>query len=909
MHRLYFACFILFTFCYSPSIFAQAPQIKYQASYNLTVGVKAPDIVPSRTGGTVPSEVYSKVSTVAGDGFYGYKDTLARFSRFAAPLNSAVDANGNIYVADANLNSIRKISPNGVVTTLAGNPRDTANARNGQDTAARFRYPTGVACDSKGNVYVADRGNNMIRKITPSGLVTTLAGNVNYGFRDGFGTAARFSFPYSIAIDNNDNIIVADSYNNRIRMITPAGDVTTIAGAGGIGNDDGAALTKATFNVPSGVAIGKTGIIYIADMENKCIRALSRGGIVTTLTVPGQYKPISVAVDDLERLYLTTDDDYYIKQFNSNGKPISVSPFSGGSYRAINNSTDTLSSYKGSMGLVYDGKDNLIISEAYGSLVRKVAVHGYAVQPALPRGLILNGAGVITGTPEVVSPVTTYTVTAYNSSGSGQSTFTLGVNIGSQTIVFNKPDSVTYGAADYKLKGTSTNPLIKINYASSNPLVATISGDTVHVIGVGNTVITASQPGNVNFSPAVPVSQTLTVRKAPLVITALGTNKAFGTDNPALFVSYSGFVYGQDTLVLTKRPVIATVVNKTTPDGVYPITVGSADAPNYSITYVSGKLTVFPIPVITAIGSTSILKGSSVTLKVSPSTGYAYQWTFNGIPISGATDTVYKATATGGYNVNITANNFTSYSLYTSVLAQLKLSPDNFKMQINGLSCVGSGNGSIFISAIQKLKYTAVITGNGLNKSVPFTDTLTIRNLTAGSYSVCFNVEGEIFSQCNQVNVTEPKDLSVYSTVNKTLNNITLQLDGGRNFNITLNNLTYQTSQKEITLPLLSGVNKLTVTTDALCQGVVEKTITVNDKLIPYPNPFNNILYVNVGNENVRNVQVKVLGLTDGKANFNTQYTNKSGVLEIDLSSLSNGLYYLNLNLDNRKTGFKIIKK
>ncbi|RFZ83001.1 T9SS C-terminal target domain-containing protein [Mucilaginibacter terrenus] len=913
MGKLYLLCFLALILVAGQS-YAQAPQISYPATAKFNVGAKITPFTVTSTGGAVPNERYSKVTTIAGDGFYGYKDTtVALAARFASPVNGTIDKSGNIYVADANLNVIRKISKNGVVSVLAGNPKAKPGALNGQDTAARFNYPTGVAVDSKGNVFVADRGNNMIRKITPTGLVTTFAGSVNDGDKDKvYGTDAKFNLPYSLVVDFNDYMYVADSYNDKIKRITPDGYVATIAGTGAHGYSDGGAVTTASFKIPYSIAVDKNHDLYIADQNNNSIRKFTAStNQVTTLTDTLNKEPYSVAVDDLGRLYMTNTKTFSILQFGPDGKQIGDIPFSGGSYRKIADGTDTLSSYRGSMGLFYDGADNMIVTEPYGSVVRKVAVHGYTITPHLPRGLELDGNGSITGTPEVVSPATRYTITAYNSKGSASTVVTLEVAIGTQTITFDKLPAKTYGDTDFPPGAISTDTLIKIRYTSSNPAVATILKDSViHIVGAGTTTITASQPGNINYLPATPVSQDLVVNKAPLTVKAVDVIRTDGFDNPELPVSYTGFVNNETVAILTKQATTQTTAVKTSAVADYPIQVSGAEAANYSFEYVPGKLTVFPIPTITAQGSTSIVKGGFVLLKASPNKGgYTYQWTFNGIPIPGATDSTYAAKETGGYNVSLSARNYTTYSLYINVFAQLKLAPDNFKLQLNSVSCKGSNNGSIFISTKQKLKYTVVISGNNLNNPIQFTDTLTIRNLSPGNYSLCFTVENEVFSQCNQVNISEPKDLSVYTTVNKTLNNINLQLDGGKNYTITINNNKYQTTQRDITLPLMNGVNKVTVTTDALCQGIIEKVITVNDRLVPYPNPFNSVLYVNVGNDNVRNVQVNIFGLTDGKPAHTASFTNKAGVLELNLSALPNGLYYLNLSLDGRTSGFKIIKK
>jgi sugar lactone lactonase YvrE len=191
-----------------------------------------------------------------------------------------VDAEGTIYVADSGNHTIRRVTPLGAVTTLAGLAGSFGNA-DGIGNAARFWSPSGVALDSASNVYVADRNNNTIRKITPARVVTTLAGNASVfnqfgyplgGTADGTGSDARFSGPSGVAVDSAGNVFVADEYNYTIRKITPARVVTTLAGWGGApGRADGTG-SDARFNAPSGVAVDSAGNVFVADEYNYSIR-------------------------------------------------------------------------------------------------------------------------------------------------------------------------------------------------------------------------------------------------------------------------------------------------------------------------------------------------------------------------------------------------------------------------------------------------------------------------------------------------------------------------------------------------------------------------------------------------------------------------------------------------------------
>ncbi|HTK20026.1 MAG TPA: NHL repeat-containing protein [Mucilaginibacter sp.] len=220
------------------------------------------------------------VSNFAGTGIAG-SSNVADSVTFNSPLGVAVDGSGNVYVADYGNNLIRKITQAGVVSTLAGS--GAKGADDGLDTAATFNLPEALAVDAAGNIYVVDNGNDLIRKVTPAGQVTTFAGSGQPGKSDGTGAAASFNSPFGIAIDASGNLYVADSGNNLIRKITPDGSVTTIAGSGLKGANNGAGKA-ASFNTPAGIAVDKSGNIYVADENNNLIRKISQAGTVTTIS-------------------------------------------------------------------------------------------------------------------------------------------------------------------------------------------------------------------------------------------------------------------------------------------------------------------------------------------------------------------------------------------------------------------------------------------------------------------------------------------------------------------------------------------------------------------------------------------------------------------------------------------------
>jgi len=287
---------------------------------------------PKPTGSTSPSKVWV-VSTLAGS-TEGFDDDVGAAAKFALPEGVAVDAAGNVYVADTYNHRIRKISTNGEVSTIAGG--STSGSRDGAATEnAQFNYPTGLALDSSGNVYVADQRNNLIRKISTNGQVSTIAGG-SQGFLDAAGRSAQFHYPTGLAVDSSGNIYVADQFNNRIRKIAPAeGEsdrvVSTIAGSTQ-GSDDGAG-TAAKFYHPTGVALDSSGNIYVADYNNHLIRK------------------IAPAEGESDR---------------------EVSTIAGGSTSGSADGAGTSALFNTPYGLVVDAEGNLYVADRNNHLIRKI---------------------------------------------------------------------------------------------------------------------------------------------------------------------------------------------------------------------------------------------------------------------------------------------------------------------------------------------------------------------------------------------------------------------------------------------------------------------------------------------------------------------------------------------------------
>jgi len=249
------------------------------------------------------------VTTLAGNGQQGSANGAGTVASFNAPIGVAVDALGKVYVGENGNNLIREISPLGLVTTFAGS--GMAGSVNATGTAASFSNPQGVAVDANGNVYVADYTNNLIREISPAGVVTTLAGNGKQGSADSAGVAASFNEPTAVAVDAAFNVYVADFGNNLVRKISPAGAVSTLAGSGAQGSANGAGIA-ASFNKPTGIAVDASGNVYVADWGNNLVRIISPAGVVSTLgtTINSKSTPLvlsgpyGVAVDASGNIYV-----------------------------------------------------------------------------------------------------------------------------------------------------------------------------------------------------------------------------------------------------------------------------------------------------------------------------------------------------------------------------------------------------------------------------------------------------------------------------------------------------------------------------------------------------------------------------------------------------------------------------
>jgi Ca2+-binding RTX toxin-like protein len=266
------------------------------------------------------------LSTIAGTSpGYSGDGGQATSARLDGPWGVAVDAAGSVYVADENNHRIRKISPAGVITTVAGTGVSGYSGEGGQATSAQLNHPLDVEVDASGNVFVADFLNHRVRRISTAGIITTVAGTVNgYAGDGGPATAARLSFPRGIALDADGNLLIADSGNARIRRVDSNATITTVAGSGLTGlSGDGGMAGAAELSDPYDVATDKAGNFYVADLGNHKVRKVDADGVITTLAgtgvagFSGDGQAVTTSLNGPVRVAADTAGNVYVADSNN----------------------------------------------------------------------------------------------------------------------------------------------------------------------------------------------------------------------------------------------------------------------------------------------------------------------------------------------------------------------------------------------------------------------------------------------------------------------------------------------------------------------------------------------------------------------------------------------------------------
>lgn len=443
------------------------------------------------------------VSTLAGQvGVTGSQNGTGTGAKFNVPSEIAADTLGNIYVADYSNDTIRKVTPAGMVTTPYGSAGVAGSSNTG---TGQFNTPNAVAIDSSNNIYVADSGNNTIRKITSAGVISTLAGSAGHtGSQNGTGAAARFNTPQGIAVDNTSgNIYVADTVNHTIRKITSAGVVTTLAGRAGIpGYVDSTTGTLAEFNSPLSVAVDSSGNVYVADLNNDVIRKITPAGAVTTaygqIEASGRADgigtsarfnaPMGLAFDASNNLYVT----------DSNVPPDTTSTSSGNNTLRRISTAGVVSTIAGNPGII--GSANGLGSNAQFYSLQGVAVTSagvylsdtlnHTIRASTPAPVI-SVAATLPNASEPNSTAGQFTVTrtgstaaalsvAYSLSGTAVNGTDYSTLPGNVTIPIGASSATIAVAPLYDSQATNSRSLqltvsSSVNYLVGNPSSATVT--------------------------------------------------------------------------------------------------------------------------------------------------------------------------------------------------------------------------------------------------------------------------------------------------------------------------------------------------------------------------------------------------------------------------------------------------
>jgi gliding motility-associated-like protein len=706
-----------------------------------------------------------QVVTIAGlAGSTGSTDGTGTAARFNEPHALVADKNGNVYVADRLNHRIRKISASGVVSTFAGS--GVAGSTDGQGLNASFNEPWGIAIDTLGNLYVADTKNYKVRQIDAAGNVTTLAGTGVFGTTNGPAATARFGFPAGIAVTRDGSTIYISDYNTHTIRKLNAGQVTTVAGTVFVSGNANGTGTAATFNHPYGLALLSNGNLIITDEWNCQIRMMTPVGTVSTIAgngIPGDVNgpalsasfnyPSAVAADTLNNLFVADVITNTIRKINLTTATVSTYVGASGQQGAVDGN-GIAAKFKMPTGIAYNRSGrNLWVGDNGNHTVRRVTAistttltlsisGGSAICAGAPASFTISPAGLYnytilengqtlgtsTNGNVTVNGLTqgnhTLTAIAFDASGATASSNTLNVTVYpsfSPTITSSAGTAICDGASltltattgtAYSWSNGSTAQSIVVNTAgsftvsvtnsngcvgSSAPMsitvqaapVATITASTDTVCPGKTTVLTASAGSAWLWSNGAN-TQSITVGQGNYSVTVTGTGgctdqstvqsiAVYSTVTPSVTPSGAVMLIQGDTLTLTasggtaytwSNGVTGSTLNVTT-GGTYTVATTNANGCTSSSAAVTVTL-INSSNIITALGPVSFCEGESVVLSSVFPTGN--QWYYEGLPVTGATGSQYVAVDSGWYYVAVFQGGNWMYS--DSTLIKVYRNPD-----------------------------------------------------------------------------------------------------------------------------------------------------------------------------------------------------------------------------------------
>jgi sugar lactone lactonase YvrE len=610
------------------------------------------------------------VTTIAGTaGSSGSSDGTGGAARFNSPQGLAFDASGNLFVADSGNNLLRKISAAGAVATFAG-ATGALRSIDGTGAAARFQSPGGVAFDAAGTLHVSDFYNHTIRRVTAAAAVTTWLGSpASAGATDGIGAAGLFQNPYGIAIDAARNLYLADRFNHTIRKISAAGVVTTLAGsAGNSGSADGLGAAARFYN-PFGVAVDAIGNVYVADQGNQTIRKITPNGLVSTLAgAPNAlgsadgtgsaarfFSPAGVAVDASGTVFVADSVNQTIRKITADG---TVSTFAGSAGNAGSaDGTGSAARFLSPFGVAVDASGNVFVADLGNHTIRKISAAGVVTTVAGTAGTSGNRDGAAL-TARLNNPI----ALAIDPAGNlFLADFTNDVvRLVTPAGVVKTAAGGSYGSSD----GTGAGAQF-IDPAG----IAIDAFGTLYVVDSSNNLIRRGLPPGAATFTTQPVSQSV----------AVGQSVTFSVGASGSGLSYQWQKNGANISGATSASY--TIASPQ-----------AADAASYSVLVTSGGITAASAPATLGVGSAlpsnpitittqpasqTVTAGQSASFTVAATgTGLGYQWQKDGAPISGATSATYsiasaQSSDAGSYTVVISASGNSA----TSAAATLTVSP------------------------------------------------------------------------------------------------------------------------------------------------------------------------------------------------------------------------------------------
>lgn len=480
------------------------------------------------------------VTTFAGSGNIGSENGAGSIATFNNPYGVVVDSRRNVYVTDQENHLIRKINSAGIVTTFAGS--GIQGSTNGTGTAASFSFPTGIAIDANNNLYVSESPGR-IRKISSAGVVTTLAGSTIPGYADATGINAQFEYPSGLAVDAFGNVYVCDGGNHRIRKVTPAGIVTTYAGSGGTGNGNGgysdSTSLNAQFNLPQGLSIDRTGNLYVADLGNSAIRKISINGQVTTLAGTDTFGfadgtgnaarfdfPYGTAVDANGNVFVADYGNRRIRKITESGV---VSTIAGTGTFGSDNGLGSAATFSTPTGITLDVFGNLFIADNGSDQIRKIRNLNCTI-PAIPS---ISGVHTVC---EGSSIILTSSALIGNLWSTGDTTRTITVSeTGSYYLQSTSGACISDPSAVFEVESTYCGPLFSGNGSYSN--ASNWANTTIPAQGSSIRIT-----GKMTLSQSVTYADVRLMNGASLEITDGITLTITGNLNNAAVISGAGIV-------------------------------------------------------------------------------------------------------------------------------------------------------------------------------------------------------------------------------------------------------------------------------------------------------------------------------------------------------------------------------